>query len=284
MDPETMTTISYHPRSRPPGGMVDLHCHLLPGIDDGSRHLEQSLNMARLAVADGIVIVTATPHHLNGVFRNPAGAVREHYAAFTQALREQGIALDLRLGAECHLVPELPAALRAGTALTIADRRKAVLVELPVHSVPMGAVNILEEIIAQGLQPVIAHPERNRTLAESSDLLMEWVEMGCLAQVTAQSCTGQFGSQIQSVARRMIRDGLIHVMASDAHRDRRRIPQLSAGRDTVGQWFSPELARLLTEDAPRALADGERVPTEEIQSALMTSRKGWSHWWRRLRA
>lgn len=264
--------------------MVDLHGHLLPGIDDGAKNLEQALNMARQAVADGIVISVLTPHHLNGVYRNPARRVREQCAEFCSELRTQGIPLDVRPGAECHLVPELPAALAEGSALTIADRKRAVLVELPVHSVPLGATRILEEILGMGLRPVIAHPERNGELIGSTAQLAEWVDMGCLAQVTAQSCTGRFGSPIQDAARRMVCDGLIHVMASDAHRDRRRIPQLSAGRAAVAQWASLELATLLTETVPRALADGQEVEVDRIRDALPTRGSGFSGWLRRLRA
>lgn len=276
--------IASSPDNRRLDGMVDLHGHLLPGIDDGARDLEQALNMARLAVADGIVISVLTPHHLNGVYNNPAQHVREHCATLRQALREHGIPLDVRPGAECHLVPELPSALAKGTALTIADRKRSVLVELPVHTVPLGATSILEDILAMGLQPIIAHPERNGELIEGSEKLREWVEMGCLAQVTAQSCTGRFGPQVQEAARRMVRAGLIHVMASDAHRDRRRVPALRSARETVAQWTSHEVATLLTEDLPRALVDGQPVDIERLRHSLLSRQRGWANWLRRLRA
>jgi protein-tyrosine phosphatase len=279
-----MKMIASSPDNRRLDGMVDLHGHLLPGIDDGARDLEQALNMARLAVADGIVISVLTPHHLNGVYNNPAQHVREHCATLRQALREHGIPLDVRPGAECHLVPELPSALAKGTALTIADRKRSVLVELPVHTVPLGATSILEDILAMGLQPIIAHPERNGELIEGSEKLREWVEMGCLAQVTAQSCTGRFGPQVQEAARRMVRAGLIHVMASDAHRDRRRVPALRSARETVAQWTSHEVATLLTEDLPRALVDGQPVDIERLRHSLLSRQRGWANWLRRLRA
>ncbi|TVP78549.1 MAG: protein-tyrosine phosphatase [Thioalkalivibrio sp.] len=279
-----MKMITSSPDNRRLDGMVDLHGHLLPGIDDGARDLEQALNMARLAVADGIVISVLTPHHLNGVYDNPAMHVREQCASFRRALREQDIPLDVRPGAECHLVPELPAALAKGTALTIADRKRSVLVELPVYTVPLGAYSILEDILAMGLQPIIAHPERNGELVDGSEKLAEWIEMGCLAQVTAQSCTGRFGPQVQRAARRMLRNGLIHVMASDAHRDKRRVPELRAARETVAQWTSHEVATLLTEDFPRALADGQPVAVDRLKHALPSRQRGWANWLRRLRA
>lgn len=279
-----MNMTNAHAQRRTSDGMVDLHGHLLPGIDDGAKDLEQALNMARLAVEDGIAVSVLTPHHLNGVYTNTARHVRQQLALFRDRLFEHGIPLQVLPGTECHLVPELPTALAAGTALTIADRHRAVLVELPVHTVPLGATSILEDLLAMGLQPVIAHPERNRELIGDSERLADWVDMGCLAQVTAQSCTGRFGSQIQNAARRMVCDGLIHVMASDAHRDSRRIPQLSAGRAAVAQWASPETAILLTEDFPRALVDGRAVDTAVLKDALPCRKGRLAGWLRRLRA
>lgn len=158
--------------------MVDIHAHLLPQVDDGSRGIDQTLNMARLAVADGISTLVATPHHLNGVFRNPASQVRRHCFVLGMRLADEGIDLAVLPGSECHLVPELPAALAQGTAMTVADRGKAVLVELPVHHVPRGASDILDELGSLGLQPIIAHPERNTQLARDPALLREWVEGG----------------------------------------------------------------------------------------------------------
>ena len=203
---------------------------------------------------------------------------------FRGHLRRNDIPLEVLPGNECHLLPELPAALAEGTALTIGDRRRAVLVELPTHTVPLGATSILEEILVMGLQPVIAHPERNGELVEATDQLSEWIEMGCLAQVTAQSCTGRFGPRVQEAARRMVRNGLIHVMASDAHRDSRRIPELTPGREQVARWTSPETATLLTEDYPRALAEGEPVDAGLLNNALPPPRRGFAGWLRRLRA
>lgn len=256
--------------------MIDLHAHLLPGIDDGARDLDQAVNMARIAVADGIRTLVLTPHHLNGIYSNPAQYVRERCAELRAALADRGIPLELLPGSECHLVHELPAALREGSAMTVADRGRAVLVELPVHHVPHGAGDILDAIRALGLQPIIAHPERNSFLAQHIDLLGQWVDDGCLAQVTAQSCTGRFGPMVQETARAMLRRGLIHFMASDAHRDQRRIPELSAGRQAVEAWTSPRVGELLTETFPGAIVCGRMVDRDLLTGALPQRRRfGW---------
>jgi len=236
-----------------------------------------------LAVADGISLSLMTPHHLNGVYANPAAAVREQVAAFRSALREADIALEILPGAECHLVPELPGALRDGRAMTVGDRKKAVLVELPVHSIPMGATSILEEILSLGLTPVIVHPERNGELCRQPERLGEWVEMGCLAQVTSRSCTGKFGDQAYTAAHRMVTAGWIHFLASDAHRDRRRIPEMSPGRAMIAKWVGDEAAGLLTETFPRALVYGREIELERLDEALASGKpkRGWFGWLRR---
>jgi len=258
---------------------ADLHCHLLPGIDDGSKDLEQSLAMARIAVEDGIRTIVVTPHHMNGVYSNPANEVMSAVAALRESLLAEGIALKILPGTELHLVPELPEELSAGRAMTIANQKKAVLVELPVHTVPLGSEHLLEQILSQGLQPVIAHPERNSQLRSDPDILEEWIGMGCLGQVTAQSCTGQFGPQIQESARDMIHRGLIHVVASDAHRDRRRIPKLSEAQMQIERWTNAALAELLCIEFPHQLVDGTSPSPHRLADALPPPR---NQWWRRL--
>ena len=258
---------------------TDLHCHMLPAIDDGARDLAQSLAMARMAVEDGIRTAVMTPHHLNGVYVNRAVDVLAAVSALREALLAEGIGLKILPGSELHLVPELPAELASGQAMTLGNHRRAVLVELPVHTVPMGSEHILEQILSQGLVPIIAHPERNTQLRRKPELLEDWVTMGCLGQITAQSCTGQFGPEVQVSSRDMIQRGLIHVAASDAHRDHRRIPQLSLGRNQIAAWTNEETARLITETFPAMLARGEAVDPELLAEVLPPPRQGW---WQRL--
>jgi protein-tyrosine phosphatase len=258
---------------------TDLHCHMLPGIDDGAKDLDQALAMARLALADGIRTALMTPHHLNGVYVNRSADVQAAVAAFRKALLAEGIGLKILPGSELHLVPELPGELASGQALTLGNHGRAALVELPVHTVPMGVEHILEQILDQGVVPIIAHPERNTQLRREPERLEEWVAMGCLAQITAQSCTGLFGPQVQAASQKLISRGLIHIAASDAHRDRRRVPELSAGEAQIADWTNPATAELLTQVFPARLAQGEAVDTDMLTEALPARRRSW---WRRL--
>lgn len=238
--------------------MIDCHCHILPGIDDGAHSLEVALDMARAASASGIEGLVCTPHHLNGVYINSAEAIRQASADLQERLLEAGIPLRLYPGAELHLVPELPSQLLDGIALTYNDLGKAALVELPKTTVPMGAETVLEQLLYRGVTPVIAHPERNLTLARRPEQLAEWIGWGCKAQLTAQSCSGDFGERMQRLCRRWLELGWVHLIASDAHRPAGRSPDtLAAGRASVAEWLGEEAATLLTRDNPRRLLIGE---------------------------
>jgi protein-tyrosine phosphatase len=249
---------------------------MLPGIDDGARNLEEALAMVQRAVEDGITAAVVTPHHLSGSYSNPAQHIREQVAAFRYELTAAHIPLEIYPGSELHLVPELPEALAAGTAMTFGDQGKAALVEIPVHHVPIGTQQILESCLMHGITPVIAHPERNTQLCERLDILEGWIAMGCLAQVTAQSCTGGFGGRIQQAARRMVERRLIHIAASDGHRPYSRVPQITEGRKVIAEWTDEGVADLLTWEYPNRLVRGESVDTALLTSPVKRP------WWRRL--
>lgn len=263
--------------------LTDLHCHMLPGIDDGSRDLDESLAMARIAVQDGIATTVLTPHHLKGDYLNPADGVRHRCRELGVELARAGIALELLPGSELHLVPELPEAIQRGQALTIADRGKAVLVELPTFTIPVGSEILLAQILAQGLTPLIAHPERNLELRRAPERLADWIDMGCLGQATSHSLAGYFGRPIQQATEIMIRAGSIHVVASDAHHDQRRIPQMSIARAPLERVANAAVARLLLETYPADLANGRDPDRSLLAEALagQAQKRKLSRWWRK---
>ncbi|MBK1646663.1 protein-tyrosine-phosphatase [Thiocapsa imhoffii] len=238
--------------------MIDTHCHILPGIDDGAHNDEIAVAMAQAAVAAGTERLVCTPHHFNGIYDNPSVPVRQGLSALQQRLHDAEITLPLHLGAELHLVPELPSRVLDGSALTYNDRGRAALIELPKVAIPLGTETVLEQLLRQGVTPVIAHPERNLVLARDEQRLGEWVSWGCKAQLTAQSCSGEFGERLQWLCRRWIELGWIHVIASDAHRPVGRSPDtLRAGRAAVARWRGEAAAHLLTHDNPRCLLTGD---------------------------
>ena len=236
--------------------MVDVHCHILPGIDDGPDNMELSLAMAESAIADGITHVVATPHSSNQHqfdFRR----VRE----LRQELQEKvGERLTLATGCDFHLNPENLDALRADAPRFCINQRDYLLVEFNEFSIPPAMDQTLHEIQLLGLRPVITHPERNAILRLETERLGRWVRMGCCIQVTAGSLTGVFGPGAQKDSWRWIADGLVHIVASDAHNMHGRPLKLRPAFDLVREQFGEEKARALFVDNPAAAFAGRDLP------------------------
>ena len=196
--------------------MIDIHTHILPGVDDGAQHLQESLELARAAVAEGITGVIATPHHRNGRYLNEAENVTASVLLLQEALREENIPLQVKTGQEIRVYPELLDDLAAGKLLTLGDS-PYLLLEFPAASVPNYAQELVFELTLQGKIPVIAHPERNAELARQPDQLKKMTDMGAYGQVTSHSLNGKFGRSIQKTALRMLHRNLVHLVSSDAH-------------------------------------------------------------------
>jgi protein-tyrosine phosphatase len=236
--------------------MIDVHCHILPGIDDGPDSIEVSLAMAESAIADGITHVVATPHSSN---RYAFDYVR------VQELRDElrakiGDGLKLATGCDFHLNPENLAALHADAPRFCIYQHDYLLVEFNEYSIPPAMDQTLHEIQLLGLRPVITHPERNAILRLQTERLAKWVRLGCFIQVTAGSLTGVFGSGAQKDAWRWLGDGLVHFVASDAHNTRGRPLRLRPAFDLVREQFGEEKARALFVENPMAAFEGRDLP------------------------
>jgi len=210
--------------------MIDLHCHILPGMDDGAGDITVSIEMAKLYVADGVTAVACTPHILPGLYHNSGPQIRDATAALQQTLDREGIPLDLVTGADVHMVPDFVAGLRAGRLLSLADSRY-VLVEPPHHVAPMRLEQFFFDLVAAGYVPILTHPERLSWIEAQYSTIQRLVRGGVWMQVTAGSLAGAFGRTAQYWANRMLDEGSVHILATDAHDTKRRPPCLSAGRE-----------------------------------------------------
>jgi protein-tyrosine phosphatase len=196
--------------------MIDLHSHILPGIDDGATTIEESIEMARLAVKDGIQLLAATPHHNNGRYSNESYSVKLAIDSLNEELIRRDIPLRLLPGQEIRLNDLFWEEWEAGNLLTLNDSRY-MLIELPNQHVPTSIWDVIHELKLMGIVPIIAHPERNSDLINKIDTLQELVEAGALSQVTTHSLNGLFGRRIRQAALEMCRRNLVHIVASDAH-------------------------------------------------------------------
>ncbi len=252
---------------------VDIHCHLLPGVDDGAPTLDDALAMAEMAVADGIGTIVATPHQLGNYTKNSGSMVRAAVERFQQTLSERRIPLRVLAGGDVRLEPDLVRKIRSGDVLSLADRRRHVLLELP-HEIYVPLERPLAELAAAGIVGVLSHPERNRGLLGQPDLVCPLVRRGCLMQVTAGSLTGIFGPQVQRFSEYLLKQGLVHFVATDAHGTGKRRPVLRGAFDRVTELVGREAALALFCRNPAALVAGGAVASEVPKSARF-ARSGW---------
>lgn len=244
--------------------MIDLHLHILPGVDDGPETLDEAVEMARMAAADGCTTLIATPHQRTVSFQNrAAGPLRERWLETREAVGE---ILRLELGAEVHVDRELPAEIdRAAEGgaesepLTLAGGRW-MLVELDFYGRGPSPEIVANELIKRGIRPIFAHPERVASLAGDPDRARRLVERGATMQLTAASLLGEFGRRARAAADEFLEEGVAHFLASDAHGAAWRTPGLSEARGLVAAVYGEEVARRLTEDNPLAVLEDRALP------------------------
>ncbi len=224
--------------------MIDLHSHILPGIDDGSTSLAMSLEMARIAVNDGIAVMACTPHIYPGLYPNDKAGIIAARDALQAELDQHGIALRLTTGADVHLVPGLLEGLRADSVPTLHGSRY-LLLEPSHHVAPPQFAERVFQLVAAGYVPVITHPERLVWVEEYFDTFVELTRQGAWLQVTAGALTGLFGSRPKYWAERFLGEGLTHLLATDAHSSRRRVPVLSEARAVAERMLGAEEAHQL---------------------------------------
>lgn len=232
--------------------MIDLHCHILPGIDDGAPDLETSLAMARLAVADGIAITACTPHITPGVYDNTGPNILRAIADLQRALDEAGIGLKLTSGADIHLAPDLGEGLKSGRAPSLGGSRYF-LFEPPHHVAPPRLCEAAQDLIHAGYVPVVTHPERLTWIEDHYETMKTMAAAGAWMQITAGSITGRFGKRPRYWAERMLDEGLVHILATDAHNLKARAPILSQARDAVAARLGEEEATQMVLTRPRGI-------------------------------
>ncbi|MCE5303383.1 MAG: hypothetical protein LLF97_09785 [Planctomycetaceae bacterium] len=237
---------------------VDIHCHLLPGLDDGPATFDAALSMAERAVSEGIRTIVATPHQLGSHRHNTGAVVQETASRLQAALDQRGVPLRVLPGGEMRIEPDLIQSLRAGQTLTLANRRRHVLIELPTD-VYLPLDRLLSDLHASGLVAILAHPERNRGLQRSPELLRPLVRHGCLLQITAGSLVGHLGDHARQLAEKLVQQGLVHFVATDAHDTHNRPPAFQEAFRRVGELAGQETALEICCHNPASVAAGGDV-------------------------
>lgn len=260
--------------------MIDLHCHILPGLDDGAANLAVSLAMARTAVADGISTVVCTPHILPTVYDNTGPVIRAAVSKLQAALGEAKIPLRVLPGADVHIASDLVDGLRCGRVLSVADSHYFLL-EPPHHLFAPAICDCVFSVMAAGYIPILTHPERLDWIGQYYDKIQELARAGMLIQVTGGALVGEFGRRARHWSQRMLDDGLVDVVATDAHGTVTRPPRMSDAVEVIaGRWG--EEARKLVLTRPRAIIENLELPALPARVAEQmrrpSLRKRWGLW------
>ncbi|MEP5764904.1 MAG: CpsB/CapC family capsule biosynthesis tyrosine phosphatase [Halieaceae bacterium] len=236
--------------------MIDLHCHLLPGIDDGPATPEQALELAALAVANGITHATVTPHVHPGRYENTTASITAVLEAFRAGLAEHNIGLQLGMAGEVRISPEILIMVEQGLVPFLGQwqGKQVMLLELPHSHVPPGSDKLVQWLLDRNIQPMIAHPERNKDVMRDLDKITPFVELGCLFQLTAMSVAGRFGEAAEHRALDLLEMGVVTIIASDAHNVKHRPPDLEPGRAAAARIVGEEESWRLVRERPLQIA------------------------------
>lgn len=237
--------------------MIDLHCHILPGVDDGARTMSEALELVRAALENGISGAVLTPHVYPGVWDNGQTNLRLALRALQNAIVANDLSFQVVLGAELRVHPDNLARVIARRLPLIgryADSDVA-LIEFPDGSIPPGSLQACQGLLAAGIRPLIAHPERNKDVMRDPARILPFVEAGCLLQVTAASVIGQFGEAALGCAHDLLARGVVTVVASDMHNLRSRPPRMREAREALARLYGQGFAHRLTMDVPRQIVE-----------------------------
>ncbi len=258
--------------------MYDLHAHILPALDDGATSENVTLEMAAVAARSGIRVMVATPHMKDVNEGSSPDAAARLCSEMAGKIRDRGTDLELVMGMETHVVPEMPEMLKDGRALPI-NGTKYALVEMPFFGHPNYLEETLFGVQLLGIVPVLAHPERIELVQQRPEILRDFVERGMLSQITAGSLLGHFGANVRRFTEDLVRNELAHVIASDCHfPDGPRLPGLTKGNEAAARLVGKDRAAQMVDEVPRAIVEGRAVTVKEAGTIRPMRKRGWPRW------
>ncbi|MGM0877136.1 MAG: tyrosine-protein phosphatase [Bacillota bacterium] len=243
--------------------MIDIHCHIISGVDDGAKSLEDSINMVKHAVNEGITKIIATPHHKNGKYDNVALDIKNRVDELNRSIKEQNLAIDILPGQEPRIYGDILKDYENGEILTL-NQSRYMFVELPSNHVPRYTRKLLFDIQLAGLLPIIVHPERNQEIIENPNILYKLVEQGAATQVTGSSVTGHFGKKIKKFSHQLIESNQAHFIASDAHNLTSRTFRLREAYHVIEKELGVDFVYLFQENAEQVV-EGNTIYKEVPQ-------------------
>ena len=244
--------------------MIDINSHILPGMDEGAKHITESIAIAKLAVSEGIRTLIATPHHKNGLFENTKTNILEKVTELNHILKQEAIDLQVFPGQETRIYGEILADYQKGEILTLNDAGRYLLIELPTDFVPAYTDSLLYDIQMKGLIPIIVHPERNQEFLVSPNRLYKLVKNGAMTQITAKSLVGGYGKKTKKFAQQLIELNLTHYVASDVHNTKNQSFHMVEAFDEIEKNYGVDMVYLFMDNA-ELLAQGKLAYKEMPQ-------------------
>lgn len=238
-----------------PERLIDIHSHILPGVDDGASTPEEALAMLETSQREGIEIQWLTPHLGRPPFDLPWPDLQQRFQAFRQQVIHHGLSIEVRLAAEVHIGPHILMLVQQNALPCCGqwEGEPAFLLELPFERLPHGTINLVHWLVRQGIRPILAHPERLRPLQTDPGKLETFIDAGCLVQITAASLIGTFGAKTCRAAAAFLQAGQVHFLASDCHNLQRRPPGLRNGLAVAIDLIGESAAIQLVSDNPARL-------------------------------
>jgi protein-tyrosine phosphatase len=269
--------------------MIDLHAHILSGLDDGAKTIEESIRMCWRSYDDGIRTIVATPHILPGIYPNGRSIILAKVRELNNAISQLGVgsspacrtgrefgvqndnalphprfdALRILPGADVHFSLDMLQLCENGEIVTVNDKGQYLMVEFDFQGIPYHAEDVLFRLMTMGIIPIITHPERNFEIGQRPQRYGEMIRRGCLGQVTAMSLTGGFGARVKRIAEKLLKNRLVHIIASDTHSVTERPPILSLAVREAGKMVGKEEAQKMVTEYPQAILEGKKPNVPE---------------------
>jgi protein-tyrosine phosphatase len=239
--------------------VIDIHTHILPGVDDGAQSMEESIEMLKKAAEDGVKKIVASPHVLDMPSESDWEKIRNVFNSLKKALIREKIDIDIILGAELFISPDLPMRVKQNKELTINNANSYILLELPVQEIPPFTEQTIFELLLQGIVPIISHPERYFEIQKDNRKLFDLVKRGVLTQVNPGSLIGKYGKNAQRTAKKLLSYNLVHIIGSDIHSIPNGSYPLSQGVNIAAEIVGMERAKAMVTCAPERIINGEVV-------------------------
>lgn len=243
--------------------MIDIHCHLLFGLDDGAEDLNDSMLISMMEYKEGVETIIATPHYIEGESEVTPESIYSGVDVLERELKSSGLDMNVLPGMEIYITPNLPKLFEEGKVIAL-NNKNHMLIELPLYeSIPRYLEDVLFALQLKGIKPVIAHPERYRSVIEHPNIVFDLIEKGCLMQVNGASIEGKFGSDVQRTAAVLLKHDMVHFIGSDGHSGGRRISSFGKSVEYVKGKFGNRTAEALFGRNAESVIRGEEIRREE---------------------